>query len=154
MTGKNHAAHFNINTTPGGFPIYLEIISFFFYLCGVMTTLIVNNSSAEARAFLKQVRSLPFVQVVKKSDEPVRRYKPAVERSMKRSLQGKGHSCSEDFIYKKAPRFLIKYQAINFKTKKGSFINNFISVLFMTICTSSVLIKLKDLSLQKNDESF
>ena len=61
-----------------------------------MTTLIINSNSAEAVSFLQHARSLPFVEVIEKSDEPVVRFKPAVERSMRRSLKGKGLVACQD----------------------------------------------------------
>ena len=52
-----------------------------------MTTITIDNRSAEAQEFIEYARRFSFVEV---ADEPVVRFKPAVERSMRRSLKGKG----------------------------------------------------------------
>ena len=51
-----------------------------------MTTLTVNSNSAEALKFIEYAQSFPFVSV---AEEPVVRFKPSVERSMRRSAKGK-----------------------------------------------------------------
>ena len=60
-----------------------------------MTTITIKSKRAEAMSFIEYARSLPYVEV---TEEPVVRFKPAVERSMKRSLQGKGLSKAYDNI--------------------------------------------------------
>ena len=63
-----------------------------------MTTLNYKQQQCRGAYLYKYARSLPFVSVVKKNDEPVRRYKSAVERVLRnpeRSEDGAEESQSE-----------------------------------------------------------
>jgi len=55
----------------------------------MMTTLIIKRDTTQSRQFLAFARTLSFVDIVEKNDTSAKKFKPAVERSLKKSVRGK-----------------------------------------------------------------
>lgn len=54
-----------------------------------MATLIINENNSNAQQFLKFAGTLPYVEIVEKSEVSVKKIKRAVSNTLKESEQGK-----------------------------------------------------------------